>query len=194
MAGAQKGAMRIGYARISTNEQNTHHQVDALKAASCDVIFEDQTTGTARKRPGLNRALRRIRAGDQLVVLRLDRLGRSLPHLIEISETLKSKGASFVSLTEAIDTSSDVGDFFFKILGVIAEFERKLIAERTRAGLAAARSRGTRLGRRRQMSAVQVREAAALMRGGMSAKVCAARYGVGRSTLYRELRSARPSH
>lgn len=148
-AEAGGGGRRIGYARVSTRDQVLDSQLRALEAAACDVVFHDVITGTAKHRPGLDAALAACKAGDTLVVYRLDRLGRSLIDLITLSDTLKARGVKFISLTEGIDTSTIVGDFFLKVLGALAEFERRVIVERTVAGLHAARARGVVLGRPR---------------------------------------------
>jgi DNA invertase Pin-like site-specific DNA recombinase len=134
--------MQIGYARISTEEQTLNLQLDALKAAGCEQIFTDRVSGARAERPGLTNALGHLRAGDTLVVWRLDRLGRSLPHLIETVTGLADRGVAFKSLTESIDTTHTGGRLIFHIFGALAEFERDLIRERTRAGLTAARARG----------------------------------------------------
>jgi DNA invertase Pin-like site-specific DNA recombinase len=141
--------MKIGYARVSTDEQNLDLQRDALLNAgvSAKDIYTDKITGVKADRPGLTLALSHLREGDTLVVWRLDRLGRSLKHLIETVTTLKDQGISFKSLTENIDTSTATGTLVFQIFGALAEFERNLIKERTVAGLEAARSRGRKGGR-----------------------------------------------
>lgn len=139
--------MRIGYARVSTLEQNLSLQRDALLAAGCERILEDAVTGAAADRPGLARALDILRPGDTLVVWRLDRLGRSLAHLIALVGDLGARGIGFASLTEHIDTGTPAGRLTFHIFGALAEFERGLVRERTMAGLAAARARGRRGGR-----------------------------------------------
>src|SRR5580658_4653500 len=132
----------IGYARVSTEDQDTAAQTDALRAAGCTDIVEERASGASRTRPLLARALARIRAGDTLVVVRIDRLARSLAHLLAVIEELRARGAHFRSLGDPIDTSSPQGLFTLQVLGAAAEFERALIRERTRAGLAAARARG----------------------------------------------------
>src|ERR687884_378303 len=141
--------MLIGYARVSTTEQNLDLQLDALRKAGCDDahIFTDKITGTKQERPGLTDALSHLRPGDALVVWRLDRLARSLSHLIETVNHLASQRIAFRSITENIDTSSATGQLVFHIFGALAEFERNLIKERTIAGLAAARARGKSGGR-----------------------------------------------
>ena len=141
--------MQIGYARISTDDQTLDLQRDALTTAGCDRLFTDTISGATADRPGLSQALAYARSGDTLVVWRLDRLGRSLRHLIETVTDLEQRGVHFRSLTEAIDTTSPGGKLVFHIFGALAEFERDLIRERTRAGLTAARARGRTGGRPR---------------------------------------------
>lgn len=138
--------MLIGYARVSTDDQETAIQQQALKAAGCEVIFEDKASGASRERPQLARALKRVAAGDTLVVLRIDRLARSLSHLLSIVENLGRRGVHFRSLKDPIDTSSPQGMLMTQLLGAVAEFERSLIRERTRAGVRAAVARGKRPG------------------------------------------------
>ena len=132
----------VGYARVSTDEQTTDAQMDALKLAGCKSIHREQASGASRARPELKLALERCKRGDVLVVVRIDRLARSLSHLMEIIETLDARGAGFRSLGDPIDTTSPQGRFALQILGAVAEFERALIRERTKAGLQAARERG----------------------------------------------------
>ena len=139
---------RIGYARVSTDDQKTALQRDDLQKAGCAEIFQDTMAGSSRDRPGLSAALASLRPGDTLVVWRLDRLGRSLSHLLEILETLHISDIGLRSLTEAIDTSTPGGKLTYSIFGAIAEFERELIRERVTAGLHAAKRRGERIGRR----------------------------------------------
>lgn len=134
--------MLIGYARVSTLEQNVNPQIDELKKAGCEKIFRDKASGAKTERPGLNEALDFLRKGDSLVVWRLDRLGRSLKHLIETVGLLEDRGIGFRSLQESIDTMTSGGRLIFHIFGALAEFERNLIRERTLAGLKAARARG----------------------------------------------------
>ncbi|QCL96100.1 recombinase family protein [Agrobacterium tumefaciens] len=149
--------MRIGYARVSTVDQHLDLQLNALHAAGCDIIFEDQgVSGASTNRPGLSKALRRLRTGDTLVVWRLDRLGRSLAHLIKTVSSLRSRGVQLRSLTEAIDTGTPTGNLVFHIFGAISEFERCLISERSVAGVAAARAKGRHLGRRPALTPNQV--------------------------------------
>lgn len=134
--------MHIGYARVSTQDQTVDLQLDALKKADCGKVYSDTVSGAKFERKGLEQALQYLRPGDTLVVWRLDRLGRSLPHLIETIRTLEDRGIGFRSLTENIDTTSPGGKLIFHIFGALAEFERDLIRERTQAGLQAARARG----------------------------------------------------
>ena len=138
----------IGYARVSTSEQDLSLQIDELKAEGCQNIFQDVVTGTASKRPGLDECLRTLRSGDILVVWRLDRLGRSMQHLVSLVTNLKSRGVGFRSLRDgAIDTTTASGELIFNVFAALAQFEAELIRERTRAGLAAARARGRKGGR-----------------------------------------------
>lgn len=143
--------MKIGYARVSTHEQNLDLQRDALKAAGCQKIIEDTASGGKGKRAGLERVRELLREGDVLVVWRLDRLGRSLRHLIELMTELEGGGVGFQSVTEQIDTTTANGKLTFQIFGALAEFERNLIRERTKAGLDAARARGRKGGRRKKL-------------------------------------------
>ena len=155
--------MIVGYARVSTQDQNPGLQLDALRAAGCEQVFHEKATGANRERPELAACLRTLRTGDTLVVWKLDRLARSLKDLVEIIEGLQGKGVGFRSLTEAIDTTSTGGRLVFHIFGALAEFEHSLIRERTMAGLAAARARGRKGGRKPAMSAADVRKAAAML-------------------------------
>lgn len=155
--------MIIGYARVSTLDQNPALQVDGLAAAGCEQVFHEKATGTNRERPELTACLRMLRKGDTLVVWKLDRLGRSLKDLVELIDDLHKRGVGFRSLTEAIDTTSTGGRLVFHIFGALAEFEHSLIRERTIAGLAAARARGRRGGRKPSMSKADIRKAAAML-------------------------------
>ena len=139
--------MLIGYARVSTDDQKLNLQQDALNAAGCEKIFEDYLSGARATRPGLTSALEMVRSGDTLVVWRLDRLGRSLKDLIQLTETLKQRSIGLQSLQESIDTTTSSGQLIFHLFGALAEFERNLIRERTNAGLVAARARGKLGGR-----------------------------------------------
>ena len=145
--------MKIGYVRVSTIEQNVHLQIDELKKAGCEKIFRDKVSGDKTERPGLHEALEFLREGDSLVVWRLDRLGRSLKHLLETVSLLEERGIGFRSLQESIDTTTSGGRLIFHIFGALAEFERNLIRERTMAGLKAARARGRVGGRPRKLDA-----------------------------------------
>jgi len=136
----------IGYARVSTSEQKLEPQVDALKAAGCDNVFEDVISGAKAERPGLNEALAFLRKGDTLVVWKLDRLGRSMKHLVETVTNLGDRGVGFRSLTEGVDTTTTGGTLVFHLFGALAQFERDLIVERTQAGLKAAETRGRKAG------------------------------------------------
>lgn len=140
--------MKIGYARISTDEQNLHLQTIALRAAGCERIFNDAgVSGAAWSRPALDEALSLAKSGDTLVIWKLDRLGRSLAHLIHVLAELEGRAIAFLSLSEAIDTRSPSGRLIFHVMGAMAEFERALISERTKAGMHAARVRGAHIGR-----------------------------------------------
>lgn len=182
--------MKIGYARVSTEDQNLDLQRSALKEAGCTDIFEDKISGAATRRPGLDRALLRCGDGDVLVVWRLDRLGRSLSHLIEVIQNLGQQGVGFQSLSENIDTTTAGGRLVFHMMGSLAEFERSLIVERTKAGITAARARGVRLGRRKALSPDQVKHARALIEAGESASDIARSLHVSRATIYRALPNA----
>jgi len=142
--------MFVGYARVSTSEKDCPLQTDALTAAGCDRVFVETASGMKRDRPELHAALSALRPGDTLVVWRFDRLARSLRHLLETVEGLEGSGMKFRSLTEAVDTSTSGGKLIFSVLGAIAEFERAIISERTKAGLEAARLRGRKGGRPRK--------------------------------------------
>ena len=179
--------MRIGYARVSTLDQTPAMQRDALKEAGCDRIFTDHgVSGTVTARPGLDRALK---AGDTLVVWRLDRLGRSLSHLVQIVAELGERGVNFRSLSDPIDTGSAGGRLVLHMMGALAEFERSLIVERTRAGLMAARRRGVKLGRKPALTAAQIAHARTLIERGENTRGVAAALHVGRSTLWRALKT-----
>jgi DNA invertase Pin-like site-specific DNA recombinase len=184
--------MLIGYARVSTDEQNLSLQLDALRAAGCLQIFCDEgISGAETDRRELNNALRALTPGDVLVVWKLDRLGRSLAHLIQIITRLQEEAIGFRSLSEAIDTTTASGKLMFHVIGAIAEFERSLISDRTRAGMAAAKARGQHLGRDRKMTdedAEWARRMIELRR--MSPHEVARTLRVSMPTLYRALRRA----
>jgi DNA invertase Pin-like site-specific DNA recombinase len=177
--------MFIGYARISTTDQTLALQRDALNAAGCDRIFTDTASGSRSERPGLTEALSYVRTGDTLVVWRLDRLGRSLAHLIEMVRELQERGVHFRSLQEQLDTATSGGKLVFHVFGALAEFERDLIRERTVAGLAAARSRG-RQGGRPGLSAEKIRQLRTLAadRANSVRGICKT-LGISRATFYR---------
>ncbi len=186
--------MRIGYGRVSTTDQNLDAQRDALQAAGCDEVLVDRASGKLARRPELDKALLVAREGDQLVVTKLDRLGRSLEHLIVLSRDLQARGVDLVVIDQGIDTSTPVGRMFFQILGAIAEFEHALMAERTRDGLAAARARGRTGGQRPKLSARQARIAQDMYdqtgpygRRTHTVAEIASEFGVSRPTIYRHL-------
>lgn len=178
---------RIGYARVSTDDQSLDLQLDAL--AACDVIYQERASGKATDgRPELEHCLKALRAGDTLVVWRLDRLGRSLQDLVRIVTDLERAGVAFESLSEAISTGSAAGKLQFHVFAAMAEFERNLIRERTQAGLAAARARGRVGGRPEKLGAKERREIKLLLADPeVRVTDVAARYKVSRATLYRAL-------
>jgi len=176
--------MRIGYARVSTEDQNTSLQTDALKNAGCEQLFEEKVSGKSKDRPELDICLKVLREGDILVVWRLDRLGRSLEHLVQIIRDLESRKIGFLSLTESIDTTNAGGKLIFHIFAALAEFERNLISERTKAGLKAARARGRKGGRKAKLSSSDMRKAVAMLRDPLVTKTEVAKhFGVSRVTL-----------
>ncbi|WP_435947706.1 recombinase family protein [Dryocola sp. BD586] len=178
--------MLIGYVRVSTNDQNTGLQRNALESAGCELIFEDKISGKTDERPGLKKLMRSLSPGDTLVVWKLDRLGRSMRHLVTLIEEMRQRGVNFRSLTDSIDTSSPMGRFFFHVMGALAEMERELIVERTRAGLAAARAQGRIGGRRPKLTPEQWAQAGRLIAAGESRQRVALIFDVGISTLYRK--------
>jgi DNA invertase Pin-like site-specific DNA recombinase len=177
--------MLIGYARVSTQDQNPELQRDALNAAGCRKLFEDKVSGTREERPGLGQALEMLREGDTLVVWKLDRLGRSVKQLVDLVARLQQKGVQFRSLTDSIDTGTPSGRFFFHVMASLAEMERELIAERTRAGLAVARQHGRTGGRKRRMTESKIASAKKLLATGVPPKDVARNLGVSVPTLYR---------
>jgi DNA invertase Pin-like site-specific DNA recombinase len=184
--------MLVGYARVTTQEQDLALQLDALGAAGCKKVFEEKASGAQRERPALKAALEYMRASDTLVVWKLDRLARSLKQLIETVEDLGSRGIGLRSLTEAIDTTTSGGKLIFHIFAALAEFERGMIRERTMAGLEAARARGRKGGRPPALSPKDVAAAKALLRDPEITVVeVARRLAVATSTLYRHLPRAR---
>jgi DNA invertase Pin-like site-specific DNA recombinase len=179
----------VGYARVSTADQDPALQLDALAAAGCAKVFEDRASGARdADRPGLRAALDYAREGDVLVVWKLDRLGRSLPHLIETVAGLERQGVGFRSLTEAIDTTTPGGRLVFHLFAALGQFERDLIRERTRAGLAAAAARGRTGGRRPVVTEEKLRRAQALVAKGLSVRDAAVRLRVGKTALYEAMR------
>jgi DNA invertase Pin-like site-specific DNA recombinase len=159
-----RASVKIGYARVSTDEQNLSLQIDALHKAGCEVLYSDRgISGASFSRPGLDEALGRVTAGDTLVVWRLDRLGRSLLKIVDLIQHLGRQQVGFVSLSELIDTSSAGGTLMLHIMAAMGEFERNLISERTRAGVAAAKARGIRVGRKPSLSECQRQEAISML-------------------------------
>jgi DNA invertase Pin-like site-specific DNA recombinase len=182
----------IGYARVSTHDQNMSLQTDALNDASVKRIFKDEgVSGAKQSRPGLDAALGFLRNGDTLVVWRLDRLGRSMKHLLSTVSSLEERGIGFKSLTENIDTTTPTGRLVFHIFGALGEFERDLIRERTQAGLKAAAARGRKGGRPKVMTSDKVDRARSLIEQGLTVREAAQRLKVGKTALYEALRLER---
>lgn len=180
--------MKVGYARVSTRDQDYAMQAEALTAAGCEKVFEEVASGAQKDRPELAKVIGYLRKGDVLVVWKLDRLARSLKQLIETVEELEKRGIGFVSLTESIDTTTPGGRLIFHVFGALAEFERELIRERTNAGLKSAKARGVKLGRPKALEGEAINVAKALLKSGkMSASQVAAHVGVSRATLYRSV-------
>ena len=180
--------MKIGYCRVSTDDQNPDLQLAALKWAGCRKIFTDKATGAHVKRPELAKCLKVLKDGDILVVWKLDRLGRSLHDLIGLLDDLKMRGVAFRSLTEAIDTATPTGRAMWQMIGILAELERSLIQERTKAGRAAAVARGVKMGRKPLLSAAQVAHARKLLDQGESPAHVAQLLNVSWRTVERALR------
>ncbi|MDO9714288.1 recombinase family protein [Paracraurococcus sp. LOR1-02] len=184
--------MLLGYARVSTDGQDHALQLDALRGAGCERVFTETASGTKTDRAELAKVLEMARAGDTVVCWRLDRLGRSLRHLIDIAEQLERRGIALRSLTESIDTSTPSGRFLFNILGALGQMEREIIIERTKAGLRAAAARGRRGGRPPALNESKIRAARAMLASGtMTAAEVARQLGVAPSTLYRHLPGGR---
>jgi DNA invertase Pin-like site-specific DNA recombinase len=181
--------MQIGYARVSTHEQTLNLQQDALQKAGCSKIFTDTASGAKTERKGLDEALDYVRSGDTLVVWRLDRLGRSLPHLITTMTDLEERGIGFKSLTENIDTTTSGGKLIFHIFGALAEFERNLIRERTTAGLTAARARGRTGGRPKALTGRKLTIAQDLYDRRHPIQEILQTLKISRATLYRALKT-----
>jgi len=177
--------MLIGYARVSTLDQNLDLQIDALTKASCHRLFDDKMSGSRAERPGLAKALEMLREGDTLVVWKLDRLGRSVKHLVDLVGQLHQQGVHFKSLTDAIDTATPSGRFFFHVMASLAEMERELTGERTRAGLEVARQLGRKGGRKRKMTDSKIASAKKLLASGVPPRDVAKNLGVSVPTLYR---------
>ena len=186
--------MLVGYMRVSSDHdrQTTHLQRDALLVTGVDPrhLFEDKASGARDDRPGLQQALAYLRPGDCLVVWKLDRLGRSLPHLLHIVTTLQAQGVAFRSLTEQMDTTTPHGEFLFSVFGALAQYERALTQERIRAGLEAARRRGRRGGRPKAISAEQLEAILTALQAGASKAAVCRTFGVKRTTLYEALARA----
>lgn len=182
--------MLIGYARVSTQDQNLQLQIDALQKVGCEKIYEEKISGTKSNRPELARTLEMLRSGDTLCVWKLDRLGRSVKDLVNLVTQLLERGIQFKSVTDSIDTSSASGRFFFNIMASLAQMERELIVERTRAGLAVARKAGRVGGRRRVMTDSKLTSAKKLLEVGTPPRDVAESLGVSVPTLYRWLPAA----
>src|SRR5512143_1264840 len=191
MGTSHKDGMLVGYVRVSTEDQNLDLQKDALRKAGCERLFTDVASGAKDERAGLAEAIAFLRPGDTLVVWKLDRLGRSLQHLIETVTALQARTVGFRSLQESIDTTtSSGGKLIFRVFGALAEFERDLIRERTQAGLQAARARGRQGGRPRSLDARKLAQARSLHKDPANtiAEICAT-LGISRATFYRHLAS-----
>lgn len=185
--------MMIGYARVSTQDQNLDLQAEALTRAGCEKIYEDKISGVRVERPGLTRALEMLREGDTLVVWKLDRLGRSVKQLVDMVGELHKQGIQFKSLTDAIDTGTPAGRFFFHVMASLAEMERELIIERTRAGLDAAKQLGRKGGRKPKMTSSKIESAKKLLASGIPPRDVAKDLGVSVPTLYRWLPASKHS-
>lgn len=182
--------MLIGYARVSTQEQNLDLQMEALAKAGCKKIFDDKISGSRSDRPGLAKALEMLREDDTLVVWKLDRLGRSVKQLVDLVGQLHKEGIQFKSLTDSIDTATPSGRFFFHVMASLAEMERELTIERTQAGLAIARQLGRTGGRKRRMTDSKIQSAKKLLASGVPPRDVAKNLGVSVPTLYRWIPAA----
>ena len=181
--------MRLGYARVSTTDQTLDPQLDLLRGDGCEKFFTDVVTGMSEDRVGLSALLREARRGDVIVVMKLDRLGRSLKHLIDVMGELEKRGVGLKSVSEGIDTTTSGGKLVFHIFGAIAEFERTLIIERTQAGLQAARARGRRGGRPRKLSEAKVKTLLTMSKDtSLSVSDICNALSIGKDTYYRYLR------
>jgi DNA invertase Pin-like site-specific DNA recombinase len=185
--------MLIGYARVSTQDQNLELQRDALTKAGCQKVFEDKISGTRAERPGLTKALEMLREADTLAVWKLDRLGRSVKQLVDLVAELHKGGIQFKSLTDSIDTGTPSGRFFFHVMASLAEMERELTVERTRAGLEVARQLGRRGGRKRRMTDSKIESAKKLLASGIPPRDVAENLGVSIPTLYRWIPAGSPA-
>lgn len=180
--------MKIGYARVSTEDQLQDAQLDALNSAGCERVYRESYSGQSKNRPELERMIDALREGDIVVVQRLDRLGRSLKDLIELLDGFKQQGVQFISLNENIDTTTAVGELAFHMIGSIAQFERRLISERTKAGLDAARARGRKGGRKPKLTETDIKRAKAMLSDPeMTKSEVAEHFGVSRPTLNKAL-------
>lgn len=185
---------RIGYARVSTDDQDLSLQLDALKKAGCQIIYQEKMSGKNLQRTEWEQCLKALRSGDTLVVWRMDRLSRSLTDLVKTITVLEERGIGFESLTECIETKSATGKLMFHVFAAMAEFERNVIRERTHAGLQAARARGRKGGRPPKLDEQQKKEIRALLRDpDITVNEVAKRYGVSRATLYRHVGPVTPS-
>jgi len=179
--------MLIGYARVSTDDQNLSLQLEALKASGCEQVFTDKQSGSRNERPGLIETMSHLRGGDTLTVWKLDRLGRSVKGLVDLVTDLSNRGVHFKSITDSIDTATPAGRFFFHVMASLAQMERELIVERTQAGLAAAKKLGRVGGRKRKMTVNKIEAAKKLLHEGMMPRDVAHNLGVSIPTLYRWL-------
>ncbi len=184
--------MKYGYARVSTNQQDTKLQIDALLASGCSKVYEDKMSGSKTDRPELNNCLKAMNENDVLVVWKLDRLGRSLQHLIEVVHKLEEENKGFQSLTEHIDTTSPTGKLVFHIFASLAEFEKSLIRQRVMAGLEASRKMGTKFGRPESLTAKDKEMAITMFNGGATKGSIANHFGVARQTIYALLKEVEP--
>ncbi|ENU0857954.1 recombinase family protein [Citrobacter amalonaticus] len=178
--------MQYGYARVSTFDQNLELQLEALNRLKCDQIFEDKISGAKSKRPGLDKMMKKLRPGDTVVVWKLDRLGRSLIHLVDLLRYFRENNIEFITVTEGIRISTSIGRFAYTMLSAAAEMERENIIERTRAGLAVARAKGRIGGRRPKLTPEQWAQAGRLLAAGETRQRVAIIYDVGISTLYKK--------
>ena len=182
--------MLVGYAQVSSTGQNLDTQIEILKNAGCEKIFLDKRSGTTSSRPQLDQCLDYIREGDTLIVWKLDRLGRSLQHLLSLAEEFKERGIEFKSLTEGLETVTPAGKMIFQVMGAMAEFERNLINERIQAGIKTAKENGVKFGRKKVLNPDQIAMAQQLVASGMSLKKISENLGINRTTLWRNLKDS----